>query len=141
MTQDIAEPQTSSRAEDSEIEGIEPIDIEETGAEEEESLGQSFARLYADGRAYAQAEAERQKLRAGILAGGVRDAAILGVVAITLLFAAIVALLVGFVLALAPIVGALGATGIVFGSTLLIVILLLMLAKSRIGRMKRDLRP
>ncbi|WHO40644.1 phage holin family protein [Sphingobium sp. AP49] len=108
---------------------------------DEESVRATFTRLYADGRAYAQAEVERQKLRAGIVGAGVRNAAILGVVALMLLFAAIVALLVGLVIALAPMIGALWAALAVFGSAVLIAILLLLLAKGQIGHMLEAIKP
>lgn len=108
---------------------------------DEESVRATFTRLYADGRAYAQAEVERQKLRAGIVGVGVRNAAILGVVALMLLFAAIVALLVGLVIALAPMIGPLWAALTVFGGGLLVAILLLLLAKGQIGHMRKAIRP
>ncbi|BAV64155.1 hypothetical protein [Sphingobium cloacae] len=107
----------------------------------DESVRDSIARLYADGRAYAEAEVERQKLRAGLAAAGVRDAAILGGLALMLLFGVIVAGLVGLIFGLAPMLGPLGATGAVLGGTLLVVLLLLLLAKARIGRMKRAMKP
>ncbi len=128
MTQETAEPAA-----------LPHIDGDEAASEP--GVGESFARLYADGRAYAEAEIAKQKARAGIVAGAVRTVAVLAVVAIVLLFAAIVAALVGLVLALTPVLGALGATGAVFGGTLLVVLLLLLLAKFRIDRMNRDLRP
>lgn len=106
-----------------------------------ESLGHVFHRLYADGRAYAQAEAERQKKRATLIGLGVRDAVILGAIALMLLFAALVALLIGLVILLAPVLGALGALGAVVGGALLVVLLLLLLAKARIGRMKKAIAP
>ncbi len=79
-------------------------------AAREDSVRDAFARLFADARAYAAAEAEKQKLRAGIVATGVRNAAILGVIAFVLLFASIVALLVGLIHVLEPLIGPLGAT-------------------------------
>jgi hypothetical protein len=108
---------------------------------QDESVRDSIARLYADGRAYAEAEIERQKLRAGIAAAGARDAAILGAVALMLLFGVVVASLVGLIFGLAPALGPLGATGAVLGGTLLVILLLLLLAKARIGRMKRAMKP
>ena len=127
MTQDIAEPVVPPCAED--------------GQKAEESIGETFARLYADGRAYADAELAKQKLRASILAGGIRDAAILAISALLLLFAAIIAFLVGLVIALPPALGPIGAAGAVLGGALLLTAILLMFAKSRIGRMNRTLRP
>ncbi|MGC4251987.1 MAG: hypothetical protein QM605_11185 [Sphingobium sp.] len=108
---------------------------------QDESVRDSIARLYADGRAYAEAEVERQKLRAGIAAAGMRDAALLGGLALLLLFGVIVAGLVGLIFSLAPMLGPFGATGAVLGGTLLVILLLLLLAKARIGRMKRAMKP
>ena len=90
---------------------------------------------------YAAAEAEKQKLRAGIVATGVRNAAILGVIAFILLFASIVALLVGLIHVLEPMIGPLGATLAVFGAGLVITIILALLAKGCITRMKKALAP
>lgn len=111
------------------------------GADEDVSLGTLFARLANDARAYMEAEGERQKLRASLITAGVRDAAILIVIAITLGTGTIVALLVGLIIALAPILTAIGAIGAVLGSALVIAFILLLLARARIARMKRDIRP
>lgn len=111
-------------------------DGSEDGAPDE-SARQTFARLYADGVAYATAEAERQKLRAGLVGAGVRDAAILAVVALMLLFATLVAFLIGLIIALAPELGALWATFAVLGASLIVTTILLLLAKWRIGQMKK----
>ncbi|MET0370989.1 MAG: phage holin family protein [Sphingobium sp.] len=123
MTQEQAEPEALPDVDDA-----------------HDSVGSSFAQLYADGRAYAQAEVERQKLRAGIFAGGVRDAAILGTLALTLFFAGLVALLVGLVIALAPRLGPVWAACAIFGGALLVVIMLGLLIRARIVRMNRDMR-
>jgi hypothetical protein len=114
-----------------------PVDM---GAEREETVADVFGRLYGDGRSYAQAELDRQKLRAAIIGAGVRDAAIFAMVAIMLLFALLVALLIGLIIAFAPALTPLGATAAVLGSTLLVATALLLLAKARIGRMKRAIR-
>lgn len=109
--------------------------------EEDVSLGALFARLANDARAYVEAEGDRQKLRASLIAAGVRDAAILIVIAITLGTGTIVALLVGLIIALAPSLTAIGAIGAVLGSALAVAVILLLLARARIARMKRDIRP
>lgn len=113
-----------------------PDPVEE-GPEQDESVSAVFARLYEDGRSYAQAELDRQKLRVGIIGAGVRDAAIFAMVAVMLIFAVLVALLIGLIIALAPALTALGATAAVLSSALLVALLLLLLAKARIGRMKK----
>lgn len=103
----------------------------------DESVRDVFARLYADGRAYAAAEAEKQKARAGLVGAGVRDAAILAGVAIMLVFATLVAFLIGLIIALVPQLGPLWAICAVLGASLLVAIGLLLLAKARISRMKK----
>jgi len=101
-----------------------------------QSVRDVLARLYADGRAYANAEMDRQKVRAGIVAAGIRNAAILGLIALMLVFGAIVALLVGLTFGLAVHVGPLWATLIVVGGALIVALLLLLLAKASITRMR-----
>lgn len=106
-----------------------------------ESVSQVFTRVIEDGRAYARAEADKQKARAGIVMGGVRNAAIFGLVALILVFAAIVTLLVGLVFALAVQVGPFWATLIVVGGALIVAIALLLAAKGSISSMMRKIRP
>lgn len=107
----------------------------------EENVRDVLARLYADGRAYAAAEANKQKLRAGIIGVGVRNAAIFGVVALMLAFASIVALVVGLTIALAQVIAPIWATLIVVGGALVLVVLLLLAAKGCITRMKKAIAP
>lgn len=97
--------------------------------------------LVAEGRDYAANEMERQKLRAAILGKAARDAAILGVVALFLLMGALIAALIGFIMALAPHVGGpLPATGIVIGASLLTILLLLLFARMRISKALRQIK-
>jgi hypothetical protein len=107
----------------------------------DESVKDVLSRLYADGRAYASAEAEKQKLRAGIVAIGVRNAAIFGVISLMLAFASIVALLVGLTITLSHIMAPIWATLIVVGGALVIVLLLLLAAKGAISRMMKAITP
>lgn len=118
-----------------------PVAEPSAQAEADDSVRAAFSRLYEDGRAYASAELEKQKTRAGIVAGAVRTVAICAVTALILVFAAIVTLLVGLVFALAPTVGPLLATVIVVGVALAMAIILLLVAKSAIGGMKKALTP
>lgn len=104
---------------------------------QDESVRDVLARLYTDGRAYAEAEVDRQKLRAGIVGAGVRDALILAAVGIVLIFASLVACLVGLIFLLAPLVGTGWATCIVAGGGLALAAILLLFAKGRIDRMKK----
>lgn len=107
---------------------------------QDESVRQVFSRLYADGRAYAEAEVNRQKLRAGLVSGGVRDAAIFAVAGAMLLFATVVACFVGIILLLSPHLGAGWATLAVLGGGVIVTLILLLLAKGRIDRMKRAIQ-
>lgn len=106
-----------------------------------ESVQETLARLYADGRAYAAAEAERQKLRVGIVGRAVRNAAILAAIALMLLFASIVALLVGLTFALAHHMAPIWATLTVMGGGLVVALLLLLAARACITRMKKAIAP
>ncbi len=107
----------------------------------DDSVRAAFTRLYADGRAYASAELDKQKAKAGIVTAAVRTVAICAVIALILVFAAIVTLLVGMVFAFAPAVGAVWSTLIVVGIVLVIAVLLLLIAKSAISAMKKALTP
>jgi hypothetical protein len=106
----------------------------------DESVRDAFSRLYADGRAYAQAEVERQKLRAGIVAIGVRNAVIFAATTIMLLFAALIACLIGAIIALTPYLGAGWATIAVAGGSLLVAVILLLFAKGQIGQMRKAVK-
>ena len=109
-------------------------------AEETPGPTEAIKRVFASGRAFAEAEIDRQKLRAGVAMSGARDAAILGGVALALTLATFTALLVGLIVALAPLIGALGATAAVIGGALLLIVLLLLLMRARIRRMMEALR-
>ncbi len=118
-----------------------PITEPSAHKDADDSVRAAFSRLYEDGRAYASAELDKQKARAGIVALAVRTVAICAVVALILVFAAIVTLLVGLVFALAPAVGPLAATLIVVGVALAAAVILLLVAKSAISAMKKALTP
>jgi hypothetical protein len=76
--------------------------------------------LAGEGLAYARAEAELQKARAVFAAGRIGSIALFGALAAVLAFFALVALTVGLVIALTPLLTALGATGAVFGGLLVL---------------------
>ncbi len=110
-------------------------------AARQESVGDAFRRLYTDARDYAAAEAEKQKLRLNLILAGVRNAAIFAATAFLILFASLVALLVGLIHVLEPMIGPLGATLAIFAAGIVIAILLLLLAKGCITRMKKAIAP
>lgn len=103
-------------------------------AADEPSILQLVQSVFASGRSYAETEIERQKVRASIISAAGRDAALLVLVAIFLLFGAMTALVVGCVWVLAPTVGVVGALAITIGSTVLLVIILLAAARARFRR-------
>jgi hypothetical protein len=109
-----------------------PIEVGEEARQR--NLENDLRKLVGDGFAYAKAEAELQKARAIYAAGRLRGIALLGLVAGVLVFFALVALTVGLVIALTPMLTAFGATGAVFGGLLLIAGICVLLA---LGRWKR----
>lgn len=110
-----------------------------SASEEDLSTIEVVRLLIAEGRDYAAHEVQRQKLRAAILGKAARDAAILGIVALFLLMGALIAGLIGLIMALAPLVGgSLAATGIVIGATLLLILILLLIARARVKRAVRQ---
>lgn len=99
---------------------------------------QLFAQLTADARAFAHAEIALLKARGQVWAGGLKAAAILIGAAIAFAMVATVALGAGLVLALATLVGPLGATGIVVASFLALAGLCGWLGARRISRTSQD---
>lgn len=97
--------------------------------DKDESLRAVAERLIDSGRAYAEAEIGRQKLRAVLAGSALRAIAIFVTIALILLFGTLVTLLVGLVLALSPMLTPLGATAAVSIATLLVVALLLLMAR------------
>lgn len=114
------------------LSGDEAAMQEEGAIESEPGVLALLQRVVEDGRAYADAEVARQKLRASILGTAGRDAALLVLAALFLMFGALTAFLVACVWMLAPVVGVLGALGITIIGALVLVALLLLVARSRI---------
>lgn len=97
-------------------------------------------RALADGGyALARAEFELQKARAVYAAGRLKWIALLGGLALVLAFFALVALTVGLVIALTPLLGALGATFAVFGGLVLIGAVCAVVAAGQWRRMTKAL--
>ncbi|MFL0356697.1 phage holin family protein [Erythrobacter sp. GH1-10] len=128
--QDAPEPSASDDADAS-------SDIPESEDEDflDESLTEELAALLEDGRTYAEAELAFQKTRAKLAGKNVGSALGLLTVAIITLHIAVLALAVGLVIALEPLVTIWGAIGIVVGVLLLLTVMLALAAKSRIGRL------
>ena len=109
-------------------------DIAVTGDEEalrDASLTEEITSLIEDGKTYAEAELAYQKTRAGFVADRGKSAALYGLFALGFVHLALIALVVGMVLALTPSLGALGATGAVVGALLLGVLILLLRLRAK----------
>lgn len=104
---------------------------------EDESLVEELAALIDDGRTYAQAEIAFQKTRAALVGKHAGLAALYGILALILLNIAFLALAVGLVLALEPMVTIWGAIGIVVGGLVVVVLLLTLGAIRRAGKLSQ----
>ena len=97
----------------------------------DESITEELAALIDDGKTYAEAELAFQKTRATIAGKSIGIALGLAIVAIILLHIAFLALAVGLVIALQPLVTIWGAIAIVVGGLLLLTGLLGLAALKR----------
>ncbi len=88
-----------------------------------ESLRDELAGLIADARVMATSEIAFQKARAGLAGAYLGKIAGFGALALVLAWFALLALTVGLLLALAPVLGAWGAMGAVVGGLLLATVL------------------
>lgn len=86
----------------------------------ERTLQDDLRLLAADAKALAEAEVAYQKARAGFAGSELPRIAMLGIVAAVLAFFALMALTVGAVLSLTPVLGPWGATAAVVGGLLFI---------------------
>ena len=118
-----------------------PLDVPDDFNSEEESAGDRSAQpsladdllaLFEDGKTYAEAELAYQKSRAGYTANRLKGALALGLGAFGVLHLALIALTVGVVIALAPLVGPWIATAIVTIALIVAGVVMLMMLKSRI---------
>ncbi len=105
---------------------------------EEEGIAELFQRLIGDGKAYAEAELGYYRTLARSKLRDARAMLWMGTVAIALAFAAAVALVVGLVLTLAPLVGPGWATLIVVAAFLAISGLMGWLAWKHVKRIFKE---
>jgi hypothetical protein len=105
----------------------------------ERSLAEDLRQLAEDGKAYAEAELAFQKSRAALAGQGIKGIAIFGLLAAALVFFALMALTLGLVLALTPLLGAWGAMGASFAGLLVLAGICTMVASLRFKRMMRFL--
>lgn len=96
------------------------------------SLGDDLLSLFEDGKTYAEAELAYQKSRAGYTANRLKSAVAIGLGAFGVLHLALIALTVGVVMALIPVVGPWFATAIVTIVLIAIGLVLLAMLKRRI---------
>lgn len=100
---------------------------------EQDSIGELFSRLAGDAREAAKAEVDLVKVRATTAVARYKGAAIYFAAAGVLALAALIALLVGLILTLAPRVGPGLATLIVIGVVLVLSAILAMVGRSRLN--------
>ena len=115
-------------------ERFEDEDYEEGAGDQTESpsLTDDVVALIDDGKTYVEAEVAFQKTRLAFAANKGRGAALYGIIAFALLHLALVALVVGSVIALSPILTPIGATALVTAILVLAAILFVRMAKRRI---------
>lgn len=101
------------------------------------SLGEDLRLLIEEGKALSQAEIAWQKARARYAAGQAGGIAVLGLLALALAFFALMALAVGSILALTPLLGPWGATAAVAGALLVAALLAAAIAAARMRRTQR----
>lgn len=95
-------------------------------------LKEEIAALVEDGKIYAEAELAFQKTRLSFAADRGKSALILGVLAFGFVHLMLIALVVGSIIALAPMVGGWAAMGIVVGVLLLATIIFGLIIRSKI---------
>lgn len=96
------------------------------------SLADDLLALFEDGKTYAEAEVAYQKSRAGFAANRLKSAIVFGLGAFGVFHLALIALTVGIVIALVPLVGPWAATAIVTIALVILGAILLMMLKGKI---------
>lgn len=95
------------------------------------SLTDDLAALFEDGQTYFQAELGYQKTRLAFMADRGKRGALLILGALVFLNSAVIALIVGLLLTLAPLIGPLGATAVVVAILVAAAIALALMARKR----------
>ena len=116
-------------------ENLPPLIAEASDPAPQDSLVGDVRQLALDARTLAQAELAYQTSRAKAAGSGIGKIAGLGVLALVLVYFALMALVFGAVLALAPVLTAWGATGVVMLVLVLLAVICLLLARSRWKRL------
>lgn len=113
--------------------------IDGESAADDSLLGGARA-LLEDGQTLLAAEIEFQKARAGFVLGRAKGILVLGALALALVFFALMALVVGLLLALAPLIGPWGALAAVVLGILALTGLSVLGVVRRIGAITRALK-
>ncbi|MGN6500730.1 MAG: phage holin family protein [Tsuneonella sp.] len=103
----------------------------------ERSLSDDLTALFDDGKTYFEAELQFQKTRASFALTEGRQGAVFGVVAVIVLHLALVALVVGALIALGSEIGPWGATAIVVGVLIVVAVVFGVLAKRHFAKLAR----
>ena len=111
---------------------------DETAADD--SLLGSARMLFEDGQTLLAAEIAFQKARVGFVLNRAKGILVLAVLALALLFFALMALVVGLLLALAPLIGPWGALAVVFTGLLVLTGLCLLGVLSSVRAVARALK-
>ena len=110
-----------------------PHDVSDSGrSSSEPSLIDDAMALFDDGKTYAEAELAFQKSRAGFAANRAKGAIAFGLAAFGVLHLALIAGVVGLVIALAPLIGPWGATALVTVALIAAGVFFLLKLKGRI---------
>lgn len=112
-----------------------PGDAPEETSASDGSLSEDVTALIDDGRTYIQAEIAFQKTRLAFAADHGKSGILLGVCAFAVLHLGLIALVVGLIFALSPLIGAWGATALVGGILLLAGAILGLKAKAHFERL------
>lgn len=99
------------------------------------SLSEDIVALIDDGKTYVEAEFAFQKTRLAFAAERGKSGMLFGICAFAVLHLALVALVVGAIFALTPLITALGATALVVGILLVAGLILAAKAKNRFTRL------
>lgn len=101
---------------------LEPVGTGEVGSDDEPafgSLADDVSALIDDGKTYLEAELAFQKTRAGYAGEQTKQGVVYGLAALAFLHLALIALVVGLVIALGPYLTPFGAVAVVVGALLL----------------------
>lgn len=112
-----------------------PVPPPGAAATEDLSLMRDLRLLADEAKTLAQAELAFQKSRAAYVGAETRTIALLAIVAVVLVFFAVMAFVVGIVIALGPVLGLWGAMATVTGVLLAAAVLGALNARSRLRRM------